>query len=174
MLWLKTAGVVLIITGSGFWGLINAQRMSRRVEQIKKLRLAMGFLEKEVTCIYTPLSRAFTRTALFCDAPVSLLFSKSAALLENRTGITAAEAWRSGLQYLAKESELSKEDLDLLDEVALQLGMSDADEQRKFFAFIQEELRIQEEKAREEAESGQKLWSYGGFIIGSAVVLLLI
>ena len=48
-----------------------------------------------------------------------------------------------------------------------QLGMSDVYEQRKFFTFIQEELKGQEEKAIEEVKSGQKLWSYaGGFILG--------
>jgi stage III sporulation protein AB len=52
--------------------------------------------------------------------------------------------------------------------------MSDAAEQKKVFNLLQEELRMQEEKAREELKSGRKLWAYGGFIMGAVVVLLLI
>ena len=171
---LKSMGIALIIGGFGGFGLSGARRFKRRVEELKNMRLALGFLEKEITCTYTPLSRALSRTAVFCDRPVSLLFQESAGLLEAGEGITAGEAWRQGLEKLARDSALKAGDLQLLNSAAAQLGMSDAAEQKKVFNLLQEELRMQEEKARDELESGRKLWAYGGFIMGAVVVLLLI
>ncbi len=66
------------------------------------------------------------------------------------------------------------DDIELILTAAGQLGASDVYEQRKFLTFIQEELKIQEEKAQEEVASGQKLWTYGGFILGAVIVILLV
>jgi stage III sporulation protein AB len=170
----KTLGIALIIGGFGGFGLSGARRFEKRVDELKNIRMALGFLEKEITCAYTPLSRALTRTATFCEKPAALLFAESARLLNSRQGTTAEEAWRTGLQKLVEHSSLKAGDISLLDSLAVQLGRSDAGEQRKVFDLLQEELRIQEEKARAELDSGHKLWSYGGFIIGTVVVLLLI
>jgi len=170
----KTLGIALIIGGFGGFGLSGARRFEKRVNELKNMRMALGFLEKEITCGFTPLSRALAQTAQFCEKPVSLLFAESSRLLRSREGITADEAWRTGLATMAAQSNLNPKDVSLLDTIAVQLGRSDADEQGKMFDLLQEELRIQEEKAREELGSGHKLWTYGGFIMGAVVVLLLL
>jgi stage III sporulation protein AB len=78
------------------------------------------------------------------------------------------------LEKLQKKSDLNHDDITVLQSVSSQMGMSGADEQKKLFAMIQEHLNIQEDRARREAESGRKLRSYGGFILGATVVLLLL
>ncbi|MBC7074865.1 MAG: hypothetical protein H5T98_02085 [Syntrophomonadaceae bacterium] len=170
----KVLGTAFIMAGFGGWGLLGARRIEKRVEQIKNVRLAMGFLEKEITYMHTPLSRALERTAKFCKPPVSHLFRESADRLKAKNGSTACEAWMSGIKVIGKTSELKRSDIEILTAIAPQLGMSDAGEQRKIFTLIQEELRIQEESALQEMESGRKLWSYGGFILGALVVILLL
>ncbi|QGT98951.1 hypothetical protein SYNTR_0358 [Candidatus Syntrophocurvum alkaliphilum] len=174
MFLIKTIGIALVIGGCGVFGLLGAKKIQNRVEEIKSLRLAIGFLEKEISYMHTPLSRALERTANFSPFPVNGLFKESSKALSNKEGVTAAEAWEKGLEKLYKNSDLKPEDIELLRSIALQIGMSDAFEQRKFFNLIQEELVIQEEKARAEVNSGQKLWTYGGFILGAMIVLLLI
>jgi stage III sporulation protein AB len=74
MVWLKTLGICLIIGGFGVWGLNGARRFSRRAAQLKDLRMALGFLEKEIIYMHTPLSRALERTARFAKPPVNTLF----------------------------------------------------------------------------------------------------
>ncbi|SHG65334.1 stage III sporulation protein AB [Thermosyntropha lipolytica DSM 11003] len=172
--WLKAAGIVLVIAGSGLWGLMGARRLAQRVEELKNLRLALNFLEKEITYMHTPLSSAFKKTAYFCAPPLSCFFLACSERLDKKAGVTAAEAWMTGLKELQKISSLKPEDIELLKTVAMQIGMSDTYEQHKFLALLQEELKIIEQKAREEAQTGGKLWSYGGFILGALLVLLFI
>ncbi len=173
-MFLKTVGAAFIIAGFGCWGLVGAKRMEKRVEQIKDARMAINFLEKEITYVYTPLSRALAKTARFCNLPVAYLFQESADKLRAREGVTAYEAWMSGIQKIEKASELKEADIELLAAIAPQLGLSEAEEQKKFFALIQEELRVQEKKALQEVESERKLFAYGGFIFGALIVLLLL
>lgn len=173
-MWLKVIGVALVIGSSGLYGLMGAKRIENRVDQLKNMRLAMNFLEKEISFIHTPLSQALQRTAKFSIPPVSLFFEETSSHLREKLGLTASEAWSRGLDKLRRESDLREDDLELLSTVSMQIGMSNADEQKKFFSLIQEELRIQEEKSLAEVKAGRKLWAYGGFILGTMVVLLII
>ncbi len=174
MIGLKLVGISLIISGFGGWGLAGARRMDRRVGELRDLRIALGFLEKEITTMYTPLSLALQRTQEFSDLPVAHLFRDSASALEMKQGATIREAWRQGIASMLSHSALLPGDIKVLENAAGQLGMSNASEQSKMFALIQEELKLQEEKAREQVKSSRQLWSYGGFIMGAVVVILLL
>lgn len=174
MLWLKTMGIVLVVSGFGSYGLMGARSIEKRVEQIRNVRLAMGFLEKEITYLHTPLPTALYRAAQSVPGPARRLFSNCSLSLQDRQGITITEAWMQSLEMLRYNSDLTDQDLQLLQSLSSQMGMSGAEEQKKLFGLIQEQLKIQEEKARCELESGRKIRSYGGFILGATVVLLLI
>jgi len=174
MLIVKTAGIVLILGGCGAWGLLGARHMEKRVEQLSEIRRSLAFLEREITCAYTPLPVALQRTARFSELPVSILFSLSAARLEDRQGMTAEEAWRLGVEGLKKSCDLIPADLKLLENAGRQIGLSSAAEQKKLLLVLQEELLLQEEKARAKIESERKIRAYGGFILGAAVVIILI
>lgn len=174
MLWLKTLGAVMVLTGSGSYGLISARKLGKRVEQLKSIRLAIGFLEKEITYMHTPLSLAMSNAARSATEPVRSLFSNCSQSLQDRQGIDIHDAWMNSLSKLNRNSELAEEDIQLLTSLSLQMGMSGAEEQKKLFAMIQEQLKILEGKARAEMESGYKIRTYGGFILGAAIVLLLL
>lgn len=174
MIWLKTLGVACIISGFGCYGLMGARRIEKRVEEIKTIRLSMGFLEKEITYLQTPLSRALQRTAHLTNPPMRILFEESSRRLQDRQGISIGEAWDIALLKLRTVSHLKEEDIDILRAASAQLGSSGIEEQKKLFQLIQEQLKFQEDKARLAVESGRKLWSYGGFILGAVVVLLLL
>ena len=174
MIWLKTLGVACVISAFGGYGLLGARRIDNRVEQIKTARMAMGFLEKEITYLQTPLSQALEHTARLTPPPMQILFAESSRSLQNRQGISVGEAWEIALARLQDCSDLHADDLEILRTVASQLGASGVEEQKKLFHLIQEELKIQEEKARGKVASERKLWSYGGFILGATVVLILL
>lgn len=174
MFGLKALGISLIISGFGGWGLAGARRMEKRVNVLRDLRLSMAFLEKEITTMFTPLSLALERTAQFCDLPVAHLYNATAACLKRKQGVTMTEAWNEGLGALLHNSDLLKSDIKLLENGGRHLGMSNASEQKKIFSLLQEELKLQEEKARDNLKSSHKLWSYGGFVLGTVVVILLL
>lgn len=171
---LKTLGIALVMAGFGAWGLGGARRLEKRNDDLRELRFALAFLEKEISFLHTPLSIAMHRAAAMSPGSVSLFFDAIAQSLARQRGITAAEAWREAIQHLQRQSHLHATDLSILKTAAQQLGLGDAEEHRKCFALLQEQLQLQEEKARQECSSNRKLWSYGGFVLGAAVVILLL
>lgn len=174
MLWLKTMGIALVIAGFGSGGLMRARKIEKRVEQLKSARQAMGYLEKEITYLKTPLSLALANTAQIAPAPLNLLFRESSRLLSHRQGVSVAEAWQGALDRLRAQADLNGEDLQLLGTAAGQLGGSGIEQQRQYFLLLQEQLKVQEDNARSKADAERKLWSYGGFILGTTVVLILL
>jgi len=174
MLWLKTIGVALVIAGCGSGGLMGAKKVDKRVEQIKNVRQGMGYLEKEITYLQTPLSLALEHTANMTSPPLQILFSESARNLLSRQGISVTEAWKDALVRLKPQADLHDDDLRVLHTAATQLGASGIEQQKQYFLLLQEQLKIQEEKAGEKVKSERKLWSYGGFILGTTVVLFLL
>ncbi len=174
MLWLKTMGIALVIAGCGGGGLMGARKVDKRVEQIRAIRQAMGYLEKEITYLQTPLSLALEHTARMTSWPLQGLFAGCASNLANRQGISVKEAWQDALRRFQQQADLNHDDIQILSTAANQLGASGIEQQKQFFALLQEQLKIQEEKARSKAESERKLWSYGGFLLGTTVVLFLL
>lgn len=171
---LKMLGVACIIAGFGSYGLLGARRMKNRVEELKLVRGSLGVLEKEISYLQTPLTKALQRTAQLTRPPVQLLFSESCRRLQDRQGTSIVEAWDQALYKLSAASDLAEEDLEILRAASSQLGSSGVEEQKKLFQLLQEQLKMQEENARSALESGRKLWGYGGFILGATVVLLLL
>lgn len=171
---LKTLGIALVVAGCGSWGLTGAKQIRQRVEQLRDLRLALSFLEKDISYMYVPLTKALENAGHFAVQPVAAFFLKAAQVLREQSGVTAAEAWQEGVKALQAVSALKQPELYLLSSIASQIGISDGEEQRKCLDLIIEQLKLLEEKNRENLDSGQKLWTYGGFILGITLVLLLI
>ncbi len=171
---IKAGGIVLLMAGFGSYGLLRANCLQKRVQQIRTIRLAMGILEKEINYLHTPLPLAFSNAVRGLEEPARSLFENCSHGLRDRQGITISEVWSENLQKIKFSSDLKSEDIEMLLMVSSQIGMSSSEQQVNLFRMIQEQLKVQEETARQEAQTDNKLWSYGGFIVGAAVVLLLI
>lgn len=170
----KLLGVILIIGGCGCYGLRSADRLRKRVAQLVDIRLALACLEKEINYLHTPLPAALSRAAQGAAEPARSLFTGTSRDLQTREGITVNEAWQRNLRSLGSYTDLNSQDLELLQIISPQLGMSGVEEQVKLLAMVQEQLKVQEGKARLEEDSGRKLRIYGGFAFGATVVLLLL
>ena len=158
---------------SGILGLAGAMELEGE-GRIKGIEICSGLPGKRNHLYAYPLNFSSERTAAVCHHPIAGFFLESAVKLKAREGLTAGEAWGQGIAWLKTQSHLKSADLEVLNTAAQQLGMSDSSDQRKFLMMIQEEIKVQEEKARQEQRANQKLWSYGGFIMGIVIVLLLI
>lgn len=171
---LKAIGTIMIISGAGMWGLSGARRLTKRQEQLGELKMALAYLDKEIYYMHTNLSQAMLNTTKFAGWPINVLFAATAQELNLKNGTTAEEAWQKGVNALQAKAQLHPNDIALLATLASQLGVSSAYEQNRALTALGEELGLQEIKARLETDCNHKLWSYGGFIMGTAIVLLLI
>lgn len=173
-MWLKILGITLIIAGSGLYGLGGARKLEDRVRQIKQVRVALGSLEQEIMFLRTPLPKALLKCVHHIPEPVHGLFVDCSNRIRDRQGITVGDAWMASIKASSGICALAKEELETLDSLFFHMGWSGAEDQLKLFTLAQEQLKVVEEKARLELHSGRQIRVYGGFIAGTALVLLLI
>ncbi|MGI6487237.1 MAG: hypothetical protein GX964_02360 [Syntrophomonadaceae bacterium] len=170
----KLTGAAFIIGACGVYGLSQARTIENRVRHLRSLRFGAAILAREITYIQNPLPRALEKAVTLASFPAQELFKVVMDHLCQGAGYTAAEAWSRGAERLRDVSDLKAEDISLIDSFGAQLGMSDVEAQKKAFRLLEEELKLQEQRAAEAVAAEKKLWSYGGFLLGCLIVLLMI
>lgn len=105
--------------------------------------------------------------------PAARLFDQAAGALEGGRGITGGEGWMQALQAYYPASALRGEDVSALRLLGASLGASDRQEQVKHLSLCRERLAHLEGQARDQAGRYGRVWSYGGFLTGLLLVLVL-
>ncbi|MGE5416870.1 MAG: hypothetical protein ACM3UZ_08935 [Acidobacteriota bacterium] len=170
----KMIGAALIVGASGYTGMQKASQLSQRTGCLRQLRMDIDFLEKEIDYMRSPLAAALEKTARISEDPVKCLFLDSSRVLATEKSHSAKEAWEAGVQALARQSPLNSEDLSVIRIIGERLGTSNVSDQVKMLRMASEELKVQEMKAREREASEKKMWSYGGFLLGLLVCILML
>lgn len=170
----KLVGVGIVIGAMGWSGLRKGAELSRRSAELRQLRIDLSFLEKEIGYARTPLVHAMERTARVSGFPVNILFEETCRALKRDPSMVARDAWEVGVKALAKRSCLAVEDLGVLKAIGERMGTSDVSDQVNMLRLATEELKVQEEKARQKETSEKKIWSYGGFLAGLMISILML
>ena len=66
---IKIMGSVMLVSALGFCGIACDHGIGRRREELKELRFALAFLEKEITYMHTPLTLALKGLRQYVTIP---------------------------------------------------------------------------------------------------------
>ncbi len=165
-------GYLGMIIGFGFLGLLKANQIKRRPREIREMINALALLDTEIYWGVTPLPEAFKVLKDRTDSPWKEFFSKLEEKL--RKGENAFTAWEMTIREHQKQISLRDDDWRIIKEIGKGLGRSDRNEQHKQLELAQKHLTSIDGRARLEAESKAKMWSYLGFLGGIAVVIIMI
>lgn len=170
----KVVGFSLIVSVTGWVGLQKAFQLSRRTRAIRQMRMDIDFLEKEISYARNPLEEALKRTAYISSEPVKGFYERVSQVLREDLSTPAWEAWKQGINYLCEQQVFTAEDLAIIELIGTRIGTSDASDQIRMLRQAGAELKMQEEKSRQQEDSEKKLWSYGGFLVGLIISILMI
>ncbi|KUO50564.1 MAG: hypothetical protein APF76_07910 [Desulfitibacter sp. BRH_c19] len=171
---IKFVGSILIIATCSYLGFYFGKQYNARLEQIRKLRSSLKMLETEISYSINPLPEALFKVGSRIKGPVQTLYEHTSDLLIKNMGLPMDEIWRTGLNRLAEESSLKKEELDVLDDFGIGLGGSDREEQLKNLLMVQEQLKVIESNAENERNKYERMYKTLGVLAGIALVLILI
>lgn len=167
-------GAVMIIGSAGLAGMLRASYFSRRPQELRLLQEALQMLDTEIMYAATPLPDALLKIGRAGEGVIARIFTCAGEALVRERGIAPAEAWKRALRENWQLTALSKEDRAILSAFGERLGISDREEQHKNIALTSLHLRREEEKSQREREKNERLWRYGGFLLGISIVLLLL
>ncbi len=171
---LKLLGAFLIISGCGFFGFKKARFYRERTELFRFLQNGLTLLEAEINYGVTPLPLALKRIEQRVNPICQPLFGRAAVLLQEKKGITAAEAWAKGVQALNEKIPLTDQERDLLLIFGQGLGNSALEEQIKQLTLTRKQLSLFEKRAQTVEDKNEKMWQYLGISAGIVIVLILI
>ncbi|RJE48376.1 MULTISPECIES: stage III sporulation protein AB [unclassified Dehalobacter] len=165
------AGYLALIIGFGCLGIIRANQIKKRPQEIREMINALALLDTEIYWGATPLPDAFRVLKERTGPPWQAFF---ASLEEKiRAGENASQAWKKSIEMHRRKTCLTDDDWLVISGISQGLGRSDRNEQHKQLELVQRHLAGVDEKARQQAESRAKMWSYLGFLGGIAAVIMI-
>lgn len=169
---LRLIGSLVIIFGSGAFGLLMAQRYTLRPKHIRMVHQVLSALETEISYGQTPLPQALQSAAKGVTEPVAgfvTLVSEQIIL-----GTPAGTAWEQCCRQWEEKLCLNNDDWLILHNVGIGLGTTDRVEEKKKLNLACARLESAEREAAVQGQKLAKIWGYLGFMAGIAITLLIV
>ena len=170
---IKALGAILIICGTGAWGVAGVVKLRRRCRILAELTGAVVALRSEITTRLTPVPELISRLACETAAPAGTFFKNVEERLGNIGVLTLYDIWEKAL-CATPELSLQRDEQDALREVPRALGRYDIDEQRLALTRTERQLEQFLQRARDTQTRDSKIKGTIGVAAGIFIVLLLI
>lgn len=171
---IKTLGAVLIVLASTLTGFVIAESLRKRLLQLKELQGALIQLQNEIFYTRTPLPEACVSVAYKSKYPINRIFERVADSLINNKSDSVYDAFTSALNVDEEGLCVTKEDKEIILDLAKALGESDLEGHKKVFGLTEHNLRTAIQTLEGNVDKNIKMYRYLGFSLGAAVAIILI
>ena len=169
MLIIKYFILFVLLTSSGYIGILISKKYDNRVKELKQMQNALSMLSTQIKFTYEPLPKIFLDISEKLDSNIGNLFKYAYENMENNI---AGEAWIYSVEN--NYTNLNKEDKEIIKGLGNLLGQVDVDGQLKEIQLVENFLTSQIEKAEQEKKKNEKLYKTLGITVGLAIVVILI
>lgn len=173
-MWMKVAGLVLVIASCTGIGAEAVRRLRERLKLLETLRRMASHMKGEILYANVPLAEALYRTGKRNPGAAGSLFIEISEELEQETGESFGEIWREKAGRFAAESVLNKKEQEQLLRFGESLGYLDRDMQEKSILFYLEDLEHAIEILRKEEPEKSRLFFGMGILSGLFLAVILI
>ncbi|WP_130807146.1 stage III sporulation protein AB [Senegalia massiliensis] len=174
MFWIKILASIMIFIPSTIIGIMLSRKYSSRVENITSLINCILILDTEIIHLSNPVNLAFKNVYERSKSKVSMIFLKTIEALNNNRDSNLYSAFKNTLELEGSKYNFTKQDEEILLSLAKVIGVTDREEQKKYFDTTIEQLKIQRKEAIEEANKNEKLYKKLGVIFALLIILILI
>ncbi|NLM42472.1 MAG: stage III sporulation protein AB [Clostridiales bacterium] len=171
---LKGIGSLMIIISTSLLGILISSKYNIRLKEIRKLRFSLQMLETEIVYSSTPIPYACYNVGLKSDNIWKKFFMTVSENLTERKFYSMEEAWEQAIVSNLKDSSLKDIDKELLRSFGKILGKSDIEDQKKHFKLFYTQLEQHEKMAEEEKKNNEKMYKTMGFLLGAAILIILV
>lgn len=165
---LKVIGVILVLGGSGGYGIARAVRLYRQLRQLRALVSALELLKCELNYTLLPLSELCSVTAQRCSGEAGAFFAALARKTQDGSRHAAQAALEESGLSLPADAAMAL--LELCDN----LGRFDLDGSNRLLELTQERLRSALERTETEKRPLAKSYAVLGMAAGAALIILVI
>lgn len=169
MLVAKYIILLIIFFLTTFLGLAFSNKYRQRVSDLKSIRNILNILGTKITYTYEPLPQIFSDIYNEFDGGIAELFKMAKEKMQE---ISAGEAWKFAIEN--SNTSMNGEDLNVLKNLEKLLGKTNVEGQLSEIELMKKFIDTQIQKAEEDQRKNEKLYRNLGFIVGLAIVIILI
>lgn len=170
---IKLLGAILVLTATTGIGFVIAQRLVTRPKQIRRLINALSILETEIHYGSETLVTACQTIGNRKIDLVSELFQQMSKNLIKMDGASTYDCLYVAVEKWWPTTALKESEKEVFLQFCKTLGTSDRQNQLSHLSLAKQNLRIEEEKAREEQGQYEKMVRTLGLLGGALLIILL-
>ena len=170
---LKILGAILIILATSRVGFDSARQLRKRPQQIQELRSGLALLKTEINYGTRPLAEACARIAEATSSDLNPIFLEASENLKSLDGKSTYECLRLAIDSKWQKTVMGEEEKRIILKLCQVLGGSNRHDQLHHLDMAQENLQTEENKAREEQKTYEKMYKTLGVLSGALLVILM-
>lgn len=161
--------LLLIFVSSTYIGILVSKKYKNRVRELKQMKNALAIFATQINFTYEPIPEIFIDISKKINSNMGEIFKIASKKMEEEA---AGIAWKEAIEE--NNTNLNKEDKDILKNLGNLLGKVDIDGQIKEIELVNNFIDNQIEKAEQEKRKNEKMYKTLGITIGLAMVIILI
>ena len=169
MIFVKILILILVFGSSFSIGKLIAGKYINRVKELKEMKSALNIFETKIKFTYESVPEIFEQIGNQMEGNIGSVFKESSKKMKD---VSAGEAWIQSIEKT--ESNLNKEDKEILKKLGKLLGKIDADGQISEIELVSNFLDTQIDIAENERNKNEKMYKTLGGIIGLTLVIIFI
>ncbi len=169
MIFVKILILILVFGSSFSIGKLIAGKYINRVKELKEMKSALNIFETKIKFTYESVPEIFEQIGNQMEGNIGSVFKESSKKMKD---VSAGEAWIQSIEKT--ESNLNKEDKEILKKLGKLLGRIDADGQISEIELVSNFLDTQIDIAENERNKNEKMYKTLGGIIGLTLVIIFI
>lgn len=169
MIFVKILILILVFGSSFSIGKLIAGKYINRVKELKEMKSALNIFETKIKFTYESVPEIFEQIGNQMEGNIGSIFKESSKKMKD---VSAGEAWIQSIEKT--ESNLNKEDKEILKKLGKLLGRTDADGQISEIELVSNFLDTQIDIAENERSKNEKMYRTLGGIIGLTLVIIFI
>ena len=174
MLIMKIIGCICVISSSAGMGLYFSAVLKSRIDELKELKKIILLLRGNIRYTNTPLPEAMESISKRYDGCYSTFLSIVTEQLQNLSGATLADIWRTAADKGLKGFSLSKLDKESLLNFGSNLGYLDKDMQLGTIDLYIAQLETEIEEASRTAKEKSYLYKSLGILGGIFISIIML
>ena len=169
----KIAGITGLVISCGLIGVVQNRNLKRRIDLLEDFYQMILILKSNINYFKEPLIDIFTKLSKNGHSKAYLLLNEIVIDISNKN-LEIPQIWANNVSLAYNKSSLTKKDIEVMSYLGSFIGQTDYINQLQHFQYLEENLKIQIEQAKEELKCKGPMYNKIGYFIGAIIGILLI
>ena len=169
----KLIGALFVLFAGTMIGFQQAAKFAERPRQLRQLVHMLQRLITEISYGYTPLPEALKRAGGTGKGPIAAMFAEAAKGLLSGSESSFEQHWKTAIEEYWGHTCMRSNEQAVLYRLGTSLGISDANDQIKNLQLAIDQIKLEEQAAREEQGKYEAMWKSLGVLTAVLIIILM-